>query len=387
MKKVLIVMASLYNGGAERSLVNLLNELPEDKYEIDILLFKRAGLFLNQVPEAYQVIDTPGVIRRLYGSLDEAGALLPFKLITNGISKVFTSNDREKRAFRWKYFYGPCIKKLDKEYDVALAYISGEILYFLDEKVNARKKIVWIHNDYRAANHPRKYDYDHLKNMDAIVTISDSCADILLDEFPEFKDKIHMIENITSSAVIKNRANEFIPEEFDKNTNVVLSIGRLSEQKGFDMAIEASAIMKKNNIDFKWYVIGTGELEESLKQQIKRMDVEDRFILLGARENPYPYIHNASVFVQPSRYEGKSVVLDEAKILGAAIVATNYPTVSDQMVDGQEGIVVPMSAEGIAEGITRLIKEDKLRDSLKDFLSKQEYGNQDEIEKYMNLMD
>ncbi|SEL72709.1 Glycosyltransferase involved in cell wall bisynthesis [Butyrivibrio sp. ob235] len=386
MKKVLIVMPTLYNGGAEKSLINFLNELPKNKYEIDILLFKRKGLFLNQVPEEYTVLKTPRDVQRMYGTLSKSGLLLPWRVIGNAISDICTQNSREKRGHRWKYFYGPVIRKIDKEYDIALAYISGEVLYYVDEKVRAKKKIVWIHNDYNSAGHPKKYDYDHLKNMDAIVSISESCVDILKKEFPEFSEKIYMLENITSSKVLKHRACEFDPLEFENNDCNILSIGRLHEQKGFDMAIEAASILKSKGIVFKWFIIGSGPLEEELKKMIKKFHVEDCVLLIGARSNPYPYIAKSTVFVQPSRYEGKSVVLDEAKILAAAIITTAYPTVGDQLND-KEGLIVPMTPQGIADGLYTFIKDEGLRNEYTQFLAQHEYGNQEIIGQYIKLID
>ena len=152
------------------------------------------------------------------------------------------------------------------------------------------------------------------------------------------------------------------------------------------MAIKAAAIMKQKKAAFKWFIIGTGELKEELEKQIHAENVEDCFILLGARENPYPYIKNCTVFIQPSRYEGKSVVLDEAKILAAAIVATAYPTVGDQLQDKVEGMVVPMNPEGIAKGLLEMMENEELRNKYSDYLSGREYGNQKEIEKYIELI-
>jgi len=386
VKKVLIVMTSLYNGGAERSLVNMLNEFPSDKYEIDLLLFKRSGMFLSQIPDYVNVLETPADLQRMYGTLKESGVWLLWRLVGNAFSTLFTKNTRQKRGMRWKYFYTHAVKKMPQKYDVAIAYISGEILYYVDEKVDAEEKIVWIHNDYRSAGHPRKYDYPHLKNMSAIVSISDHCVDIIKEEFPEFADKTVMLENITSAKALWNRAEEFVPPEFDCE-NVVLSIGRLHEQKGFDMAIEAAAILKDRKVAFKWFVLGSGELKEELEAQIRKKNVEDYFILLGARENPYPYTKNCTIFVQPSRYEGKSVVLDEAKILAKPILATAYPTVGDQLVDGKEGLVVEMSPEGIADGIQKLLADPKMREGLQEYLMSQKYDNCDEIEKYCKLID
>lgn len=386
MKKLLIIMSSLYNGGAEKSLVNFLNELPEDKYEVDLLLFKREGMFLKQVPKFVTVLETPDNIKKLYGELKNAKLLMPVKLFGTAASKVMSRNFREQKSIRWKYFYGPNIPKLQKHYDVAMAYISGEILYYLDEKVDADRKIVWIHNDYRAANLPKKYDYPHLKNMDYIVSISDMCVDILKEEFPEFADKTGYLPNITSSNVIKKRAEEFYPEEFETDCFNILSIGRLSEQKGFDMAIEAVGKLKDINRKIKWYIIGNGELKEELTAQINKTGLQDNVVLLGPRDNPYPYIKNCSLFVQSSRYEGKSVVLDEAKILGAPIMATNYPTVGDQLINGEEGIVVDMSPEGIAQGIRDTLEGKNAIGDCVNYLNNRDYGNQNEIKLYYEVI-
>lgn len=153
------------------------------------------------------------------------------------------------------------------------------------------------------------------------------------------------------------------------------------------MAITAAAQLKRQGVRFKWYVIGNGTLEKSLRKQIKKENVEDCFILLGVRENPYPYIKNCDFVVQSSRYEGKSVVLDEAKILCKPIVATAYPTVKDQVEDGKEGLVVEMSPNGIAQGVKQMIENEVLRKNIEQYLSHHEYGNQNEVQKYMDLID
>lgn len=381
-KKILFVMMSLYNGGAEKSLVNLLNELPTDKYNIDLLLFKREGLYLSQIPSNITILDDFSLFK-LYSGRSF------IRYIGTFISRILNGIDDKARAYRWKHFYSKRIKTLNKEYDVAIAYLSGEVMYFVDEKVKAKKKIAWVHNDYKQNKLAKEYDYPHFKNMDAIVTISDKCADILKEVFPEFKNKIYNIPNITSSIVIKNRAEEFYPEEYRglDNKFKILSIGRLNSQKGFDMAISAAAILKSRGLKFKWFVIGNGELEGKLNEQIKREGVEDCFKLIGVRENPYPYIKNCDIVVQPSRYEGKSVVLDEAKILAKPIVATVYPTVKDQIIDGSEGVICEMSPQGIADGINKLLKDEQLLQGIEVYLSQHEYGNQQEVQKYMDLID
>lgn len=387
MKKVLFVMQSLYSGGAEKSLVNLLNELPSDAFQIDLLLFKEKGMFLTQVPSSVNILNAPSELKKLFGSVGQAQEMIFYKAVGTAISRMKKKEGSERAAWRWENVYKQVIPKLTGRYDVAIAYISGEVMYYVADKVDAKKKIVWIHNDYRKAKHPREFDEPYLRQMNAIVSISKKCVDILKEEFPELSNRIYCIENITSSAVTRKRAEEFLPTEYDRQTPCILSIGRLAEQKGFDMAVDAAQILKDRKYKFKWYVIGSGELEEKIRERIKSNDVSDCFFPIGAKDNPYPYIKNCCVFVQTSRWEGKSVVLDEAKILCKPIVATNYPTVKDQIEDGKEGMVVPMTPEGIADGIQKLLESEELRNSYSEYLKAHEYGNQDEVQKYIDLIE
>lgn len=387
MKKILFVMMSLYNGGAERSLVNLLSELPKEKYEIDLLLFRREGLFLSQIPQNVTMIDQTKGIKAFYGPLSKAGALGGVKIFGTAISHLLESRGSDRAQCRWKYFYAPFIKKINTHYDVAVAYITGDTLGYVIDKVTADKKIVWVHNDYREGGFSKKYDYPYFKKVDEIVTISETCEKILKEEFPEFNEKIYCIPNITSSKLIRSRGSAFYPEEYQKNKVNILSIGRLTEQKGFDIAIEAAKIMKKAGYRFMWHIIGTGELEESLDKQIATAEVDDCIRLIGARENPYPYIQNCTLFVQPSRWEGKSVVLDEAKILAAPIVATNYPTVMDQIHNDVEGKITNMSAEALAQGIIEMLENSNCRAKIRNNLLSHEYGNQNDVIKYEKIFD
>ena len=387
MKKVLFAIHSLGFGGAERSLVNLLNELPEDKYRVDLLLFHQKEGFGSQLPAWVNVLKTPPSIHRLYGKLGPKWKYPIARLAGTAISRVARKNKKAQKAFRWKTFYCPRIEKLPGHYDVAVAYVGGEIMYYIRDCVSADRKLAWIHNDYRTAGYSRADDAPYLADMDAIVSVSDRCVDVLREEFPEYGAKLHYIENITSSAVVKRLAEAGVPAEYAKDAYNILSVGRLWEQKGFDMAVEAAAILKERGMKFRWFVIGVGSLQESLKKQISERGLEGEFVLLGSRSNPYPYIRHCALLVQPSRWEGKSVVLDEAKILGAPIVATAYPTVYDQIADGREGLICEMSPEGIAGGVSQMLGNGELRRRVQEYLSAREYGNSSEVEKYMRLID
>ena len=211
--------------------------------------------------------------------------------------------------------------------------------------------------------------------------------DVLKEEFPQYAQKISYLENITSSAVVRSRAQEYVPQEYQGDVTHILSVGRLWPQKGFDYAIDAAALLKQEGVHFRWYVLGEGSLRGELEKQIAANGLQEDFLLLGTRSNPYPYMQACDVLVQSSRYEGKSVVLDEAKMLCKPIVATAYPTVADQVEDGVEGIVVDMTPRGIADGVKRMLQDQTLRKHLTEGLAGREYGNQAEVEKYIKLLD
>ena len=251
--------------------------------------------------------------------------------------------------------------------------------------MNADRKICWLHNDYSQIGCDRQLDNYYYAQVDKVVTISKICADTWRTAFPQLLDKIVVLPNLTSSEIIRRLSRESVPKEYipekEKKT-ILVSIGRLHPQKGFDLAIQAASLMKRrNHLAFHWYILGSGELKEDLERQCAAAHVEDCLEFIGSRENPYPYLRYAHIVVQPSRFEGKSIVLDESKILAKPIVATNYPTVGDQLKP-DEGIVVDMTPEAIAEGIEHMVG---VMDTYSRTLSKREYGNVREIVKYDDL--
>ena len=383
MKKILFVIQSMNFGGAERSLINLLHELPQDQFEVDLLLFKKKGAFLQQVPQWVNILEIPYGLKQLYAPLHKSGKLFPVKLTGTVVSRLLRKTRKKSAAFRWAHFYKKAIPMLPTHYDIAVAYSAAEVQYLVRDCVDASRKIVWVHNDYRTAGYSQQDDVPYFADMDAVVSVSEGCVNTLKETFPEFAEKTCCVENITSSVLTRKQAEAFVPEEYPQDVPVLLSIGRLDPQKGFDMAISAAAIMKEMDVPFIWYIIGEGKLREKLAKQIVDAGVEDRLILLGSRNNPYPYIKNCSVLVQPSRFEGKSVVLDEAKILCKPIAATNYPTVRDQVLEGKEGVIMDMTPEGIAQGLAQFLADEEKRKEIEDYLSSHEYGNQKEIEKYL----
>ena len=362
MRKILFVMPALYGGGAEKSLVNLLNLIDYKKYAVDLLLFKQEGLFLTQIPKEVRLLPLTVSLRYAYKiDMGMFGSLSGFKigmlrLLGTVVCKVFYKEKAGQQ--RWVKCYKHCLPNLEGNYDIAVGFLEGEASYYVIDKVNAEKKILWIHNDFNEIkkNEDAKIYESYFQKADSVVSISDKCVQIL--EVPEYE---------------KNKFN-------------ILSIGRLTRQKGYDFAIDAMKILKEKYSDIHWWIIGAGELEEQLKKQVKDNELEEYITFLGLKANPYPYIRSCDLLVQPSRWEGKSVVLDEAKILAKPILATNYSTIKDQLKDKKEGLITDISPNAIAEGIAKLRENYQLYNSIQSYLDKHEYGNEREVAQYYKLL-
>ena len=388
--KILFIMSSLRNGGAERSLVNLLQLFDYQKYEVDLLLFQEEGIFLEQLPNEVHILHDCDILHLLYAKGNNRIKGIKHPLLTfdhywgTFWARKKTESMYASRQYRWEHYYKDRIPSIKtKKYDVAISYLHGEQLYYLVDKVDAKRKIAWIHTDYSKLNALEEHDLKYMRQVDSVVSISNICVETLCKTFPSIKEKFCMLPNLTSSSSIKYLAEKEYPKEYGGDEFKIVSVGRLIHLKGFDMAVDAASILKENGLKFSWFILGDGELKTELNMQIKNKNVDDCVFLLGATDNPYKYMDGADILVQTSRYEGKSVVLDEAKILGKPIVVTNYDTVKDQVNDN-EGVIVKMSSEAIAAGIMKIIPR---IDEIHTYLNAHEYGNQDEIYKYYQLID
>ena len=388
-KNLLFVMPSLCSGGAEKSLVTLLSLIDSTKYNIDLFLFRREGLFLPNVPEHVNVIDGG----ESYGLFEGAAAeyikasvkKLRFDKILNRIrySKALASGDREKI---WQ-----CLKtafpKNKKHYDAAIGYLEGNAIYYCVDCIDADKKIGYIHSDYNKLELNKDFDLDFYKKLDYLVGVSEQCGKVLCDNFCEINDRIRVVENITSPLVLKNLSEDTIPEYENISAPKILTVGRISSPKGYDIAVDAAEILDKNGINFKWFSIGKGELMPQIEERIKEKHLEEKFILLGERANPYPYISGCDIYVQPSYYEGKSIAIDEAKCFAKPIVATKFTTVFDQLAQGETALLAEIDAQSVAEKITELINDKTLCQKLTDNLNSTHKGNEEEIEKFYAMLE
>lgn len=393
MKRILFVIPSMRIGGAEKSLANLLNLIDLNEYDIDLLMFKPEGDLLQQIPSGIHILETDPSLFYAY-KCDKnvfsckAGIRSEIlRIFSTGVCKILYGNCARQK--RWTKFYKALLPKLDSEYDVAIGYLEGDASYYVIDKVNAKRKLLWVHSNFDniKKNEDASVYKEYFRKADKVVSISDKCVQVLQDNYPDMRNKFVFLPNLTSSVVLKNTAKAVIDEKFLKDIFNIVSVGRLTEAKGFDMAIDALKILKDHKVPVHWWFVGDGELRESLEKQVRNNGVEQYLTFLGSKSNPYPYMNNADLIVQTSRWEGKSVVLDEAKILGKPILATAYATVKDQVINGKEGVIVEMNAEAIALEIDYLIKNKSTLNSIQQYLMNHDYGNQSEIVKYYELFE
>ena len=377
-------MNNLECGGAEKALVSLLNEMDYERYEVDLLLFSQKGMFLKQLPSnvrllpapsAFQFFDTPikqvflHAVKRFDFSILWARFQMKKILQSEKVPAV-----KEQRI--WPILRS-VLPKNKGSYDAVIAYLQKTPIYYAVDKVDAKVKIGFIHNDYTHLQLNATIDRPYFDQLDVIASISESCVAILKDVFPEFAQKIKLKYNIVSKAMIQRLADEEVPEEFSGNT--IVSVGRLNYQKAFDEAIVSSALLKQKGIAHRWYVLGEGSDRPELERKIKEYGVTEEFILLGLRENPYPYIKKATVYAQPSRFEGKSIAIDEAKVLLKPIVVTNFPSAKDQIIDGVTGIIADLNPEAVASQLERLLMNPDLRSQLSENLKSENVVGKEEL--------
>ncbi|WP_138752507.1 glycosyltransferase [Paenibacillus sinopodophylli] len=388
-KKLLFVMNNLNCGGAEKSLLSLLQTIDLSRFDVDLYLFKHEGIFLDKLPEAVHLLEEPigfryydmSVRKAVFACLRSGNVMQAINRIVAGF--IFSSEKnaarREQRV--WKYL-SKGLPKLQQKYDAAIGFLEKNPVYFCIEKVNANQKIGFIHNDYDKLQMDPRLDLPYFKKLDHLVTVSDGCGEVLLQRFPQFKQKIKVIQNIVSPPTIHKMSAERADVDINENPAIsIVSIGRLTAQKGFEMAIEACKALIEQGYTIQWYVIGEGEERHRLEQLITAYGIHRYFHLIGLKENPYPYIHNADLYVQPSRFEGKSIAIDEAKILQKPIIVTNFSTAKDQITHNQNGLIVEMNAGSLTEGIKKLIDDEGMRLYFKEQLALENLGNESEIEK------
>lgn len=381
-------------GGAETALVGLLNALDPARVDVDLFLYDHRGEMMQFIPEwvnllpqipKYSVLERPIVELVKRGFWDIAAARMSAKLIGKLTNVPSFSMDVFTSLFTNKLLPTICPQK---KYDLAISFLTPHT--YVKNKVVAKKKIAWIHTDYTIYPIAKNVERPIWCSYNYIASISNDVTRTFLQVFPTLAPKIMEIENILSPAFVRKRAElEDTDKEFRQTDKIsLLSIGRYSEQKNYDNVPDiCKRLINKTKLNIKWYIIGYGGDEALIRQKIKEAGMEEHVILLGKRSNPYPYIKACDIYVQPSRYEGKSVTVREAQMLCKPVVVTNYPTAPSQIRSGIDGVIVPMDNEGCAHGLAEVICDKSLQERIIAHLKTHDYGNESEVDKIYELIE
>lgn len=394
--RIFINMHYMEIGGAERALLGMLNAIDTSKYDVDLFINQHTGEFMSLIPSninlldeepRYSTLERPIIETIKKGHIDIAIA----RVIARLKHWVYTKTDKTDKAKDISIFQyaakstTPLLPKLDKlgMYDLAISFLTPHNI--VKDKVQARKKIAWIHTDYSTVSVNAKQEYKVWSAFDNIISISDKVTDTFSSCFPELGNKIIEIENILSPKFIRQQASEFKPPEYIPGKLNFCSVGRFCHAKNFESIPFIAKILIDKGLDFHWFIIGYGNTQE-IERNMTETQTHQHITLLGKKTNPYPYIANCDIYIQPSRYEGKSITVREAQILCRPTVITNYPTATSQVKDCIDGIICDMNCESVASAIENLARNQKLRESLTDYLNANDYGNESEINKIYNLI-
>lgn len=392
MKNLLIASFDMEIGGVERSLISMLNNFDNTSYAIELMLYSHTGELMDLLPEKLNLLEELKAYKTFRMSIGQTlkSGKVPIgfaRLAAKYKASAATSSENgyKQMQYMWRYSL-PFLPKLEKKYDVAISYLWPH--YFVAEKVEAETKIAWIHTDFSTVETDIEMDLKMWKKFNYIVAVSDDCKNEFIKKYPILEKKVKVVENITSPDFVIALSNEEVENSMLNDPQFkVITVARLSHAKGIDNAVKALKLLKDRGYDdISWYVVGYGGDEEMLRKLIGENNLEDSFILLGKKTNPYPYMKAADLYVQPSRYEGKAVTVGEAQILGKPVMITNYPTAKSQVVDGIDGYICEMSITGIADGIEKLYRNSNLREDLSKTCMKRDYANVKELNKLYKVL-
>ncbi len=391
MKKILFCLQTMVCGGVEKELVTILNRFDKTKYDITFLLmYIEDEEIIKTVPKGIKIINL---------NLNKNSYFLSFrKLLLKKFSSLHLIEGTKLLYYKTVKNINPVSKmdfdnlpKIDEEFDCAVCYHAHSpfALRYVSEKVSAKKKILWIHNDFSTTGYTISDFENHLENYDLFVGVSDQLTSEFTEICPQFKNKSKTVFNIVDKDEIKEKSeltSDIEPEFLNDKRIKIVTVGRFVEQKGFDIAVKSCKILANKGKDISWYAIGYGKEEDNIRRLIKENKIADRFFILGKKNNPYPYMKNADIYVQPSRHEGYAITIEEAKALQCLIVCQNFAGASQQIKNGETGIIAPSATpDDISEAILKLLDNKELYEKISNNIKNNsaDFG-WDEIERVFN---
>ncbi len=344
MKKILIVIDNLCGGGAEKVLTDVLLNINRDKYDIDVLLINKIGVYIENLKEFYNIL-------YLSEYIPNKKSNIMFRKFNTLIFKI------KSNLMAGKYFAN---KLVNNCYDIEISFLEGMSAKFVGNRKNNAKKIAWVHTDlekHKTIN--RAIEKRCYNRMDKIVAVSNDSKKSIENLYPNLKNNISVIYNPVDARKITRLSNDNIDDKiyFESNNEVnFISIGRLNKVKGYDILLEVHKQLIEEGYKHNIYILGEGREYEDLNNYINRNNLNDTAHLLGFKKNPYPYLKQSDVFISSSRYEGFSLVIAESMVLGKPIIATSCTGPRELLNDGEFGILAEVeSVESLKEAMKAMI--------------------------------
>lgn len=421
--RIFIAIHYLELGGAETSLIGLLHALDPEKIDVDLFVYSHQGELMKAIPPHVNLLPenkTWSMFEKPLREVLKAGQFRMFfaRMKAKYLMKQFVKSHHPQDGTAIHGYLGQEVTKIaptinpEVEYNLAISYMNPHDFWL--KRVRAKKRICWIHTDYTKIDINAELELPIWGAYDHIVSISPDCTKSFLQKFPSLKDKILEMENILPKVLIEQRLSDVseVSKEFQKHDGeaILVSVGRICEAKNYDnipyMAAELKKLFdegrrtKDENLHldgsinhtpytinhFHWYIVGPGD-HSAIDALSKKLGVDDVVTFLGPSSNPYPYIKACDIYVHPSRYEGKSIVVREAQILCKPVIITNYPTAKSQINDGVDGIICELDNTKIAESIYELASNKVKQQSIIDYLQSHDYAGLNEVNKIYKLID
>lgn len=373
-KKILFVINTLGHAGAEVAMIELLKALDENKYDISLYVLLGQGELISRVPSYVKILNKKykpvsvlsgegkiHMIKTVLKSAVSRGTIIrrmPY-LLKNLIKMLKEKNVLPEKLL-WRILADGA-ERFDDEFDLAIAYLEGGSAYYVSDYVKAKKKAAFVHVDYNRAGYTRALDLKSYMIYDKIFMVSNEVLESFINVYPEYKFKTAIFHNLLDLERIRENA-ELAGGFSDEFSGIrLLTVGRLTWQKAYEVAIDAMALIKEEYEDVKWYVLGEGSQREFLEKRIAKNKLENDFLLLGAVENPYPYYVQADIYVHATRFEGKSIAIQEAQTLGCAIVASDCSGNREQIDNEVDGLLCQFDARAIKEAVLEIINDEEKR--------------------------
>ncbi|UOR13785.1 glycosyltransferase [Halobacillus amylolyticus] len=370
-KKVVFMIINMNIGGTEKALLNMIAEMPRDHYDISILMLEETGGFLDYIPSHVHVQYLEGY-SSIKPLLNQPPIHSSIALLKNGktlralklLARYLFSKLLRNKSILFKYLLKN-FPKLNKKYDIAIAYAGPMdfISYFVLNKITATKKVQWIHFDVTRIGFDPSYAKKLYSKFHKIFVASQEGKEKLVERVPGIANKVEAFPNLLSEKVILKMAEEGSGFQDDYEGVRILTVGRLSYEKGQDLIIKVLAKMKEQGIKVRWYCIGEGNERKNYEELIKRYGLKEDFILLGAVANPYPFMKQCDLYVQPSRHEGYCITLAEAKFFGKPIVSTNFTGAKEQILNNNTGIIVDFNELQLYSALEGILSDKTLSSS------------------------